>query len=105
MGTKKLSKTLKDYIGYCNVLEQEYIKNHYVLREMHKLLLLNKHPKLQNLKKIFDEINDIPDIEKEGLLNNLREKTKEHEQIMKEVNKMEKKRVKKNKKSKKNKKK
>lgn len=101
MGTKKLSKTLKDYISYCNILEQEYIKKHYELREMHKLLLLNKHPKIQNLKKIFDEINDIPDIEKEGLLNNLRKKTIEQEEIMKEVKKMAKRKPKKSKKNKK----
>lgn len=97
MGTKKLSKTLKDYIHYCNVLEQEYIKKHYEVRELNKLLKLNSHPRIKNLKKIFDEINDIPDIEKEGLLNNLKRKKEEQKKIMKEARKI----AKKNRKSKK----
>lgn len=102
---KKITKTLREYIHYCNILEEEYIKKHNEVRELNKLLKVNNHPKLQKLKNIFDEINDIPDITKEGRKNNLENKKKIQKDIMRKAEGYEKikKKYNNNKKSKKQK--
>ena len=79
---KKITKTLRDYINYCNILEEEYIKKHNEVRELNNLLKVNNHPKLQKLKNIFDEINGIPDVYQNGRINNLLDKKKIQDEIM-----------------------